>query len=104
MADILVVGARDSILGFKTIGLEMVFWEDKETSLPELEKNIELGSKIIFVTENVFVKISDFIDKYFGKLYPVFVPIPDVTGSKEIGYDNIRHLVIRALGTDVMGN
>jgi V/A-type H+-transporting ATPase subunit F len=103
MADIVVVGKRDSILGFKTIGLEAVFWENTEESLPHLEKYIEDGVKIVFITEKVFQEIPSFIEKYFGKLYPVFVPIPDIEGSQGIGYENIRNLVIRALGTDVFG-
>ena len=103
MADILVVGKRDSILGFKTIGLEMVFWTNTNECLPQLKEYIEKGSKIIFVTEKVFEEIQDFINEYFGKLFPVFIPIPDVEGSRGIGYENIRNLVIRALGTDVFG-
>jgi len=103
MAEILVVGKRDSILGFKTIGLTTVFWENSENSRPVLEKYVEEGSKIIFVTENIFSEIQDLVEANFGKLYPVFIPIPDIQGSQGIGYQNIRNLVIRALGTDVFG-
>lgn len=103
MADILVVGKKDSVLGFKTVGLDTVFWESKETSLPVVEEYIENGTKIVFVTENVFEVLQNYVEGFFGKLYPIFIPIPDVEGSKGIGYENIRNLVIRALGTDVFG-
>ncbi len=103
MADILVVGKRDSVLGFRTIGLETLFWQDDE-SVKHLANYINEGSKIIFVTEEVFGIISEFMDGYFGQMYPVFVPIPDISGSKGIGYENIRKLVIRALGTDIFGD
>lgn len=103
MSDILVVGAKDSVLGFKSIGLDTLFWEDEDKSLPLLQEFVEKGSKIVFVTENIFVRIENFIEKFFGKLYPIFIPIPDVSGSQGIGYENIRGLVIRALGTDVFG-
>lgn len=103
MADILVVGKRDSILGFKTIGLDTLFWDNLENSKPTLEQYVKEGSKIIFVTENIFQEIQDLVEANFGKLYPVFIPIPDIQGSQGIGYDNIRKLVIRALGTDVFG-
>lgn len=104
MADILVVGKRDSILGFRTIGIETLFWEDKANSLSLLKENIEKGSKIIFVTENIFMELKELIDTYFGRLYPIFVPIPDINGSQGVGSENIRRLVIRALGTDIFGN
>ncbi|HCL56797.1 MAG TPA: hypothetical protein DHW82_07295 [Spirochaetia bacterium] len=101
--DILVVGQRDSILGFKTIGIKTLFWEEKTVSLKALKQNIDEGSKIIFVTENLFLDIKELMSFYFGKLYPVFIPIPDITGSQGLGYENIRQLVIRALGTDIFG-
>lgn len=101
-SDILVVGKRDSILGFKTVGLETLFWENREASVEELKQFIEEGMKIIFITENIFEEIQFLINAYSGKIYPVFVPIPDITGSSGVSAQNIRNLVIKALGTDIL--
>jgi len=102
-SDILVVGKRDSILGFKTIGIETLFWENRANSLPLLKNAVEQKSKIIFITEAIFEEIKDFVEAVSGQVYPVFVPIPDISGATGVSSENIRKLVIKALGTDILG-
>ncbi|HOJ50231.1 MAG TPA: V-type ATP synthase subunit F [Spirochaetota bacterium] len=99
--EIVVVGHRDTILGFKTIGLDLVYYEnDVDDLINQINNTIEQGAKIFFITESVFVKLNKYINTFFGKPYPIFVPIPEIKGSEGIAEENIRSLVVRALGTD----
>jgi len=99
--EIVVVGNRDTILGFKTIGLDLVYYKgDDNLLINDIEVAIGSGAKIFFITENIFIKIKKYIDSFFGKPYPIFIPIPEIKGSEGIAEQNIRSLVIRALGTD----
>lgn len=99
--DILIVGNRDTVEGFKSIGQEILFWElnKKEEIVQSLKERINEGVKIIFVTDNVFKEIEDFINSYQENLYPMFVTMPAIGESKDMRSDNIDKLIVQALGT-----
>lgn len=106
MSDIAVIGDRDSVLLFKALGVETYFW-DEDTASNEnewkqaLNKIVEVDYKIIFITEEYHKKCRERIEELYSRVFPVIIAIPNNKGSKKYGFDIVRRLVARAIGTDI---
>jgi vacuolar-type H+-ATPase subunit F/Vma7 len=98
--DILIAGKRETVLGFRSIGQETLFWDSQDIDPKEgLKEKINDGVKIVFITEDIFKDLEGFIELYQDKLYPMFIVIPSIEGNQGIGYQNIEKLIVQALGT-----
>lgn len=96
--DILIVGKKDSILGFKSVGVKTLFWVDADTTKNNLETLIKNGARIIFLTEDIFELCQEVMDDYKDSIYPMFIPIPSLEVNKGLGYNKVKQLEIEALG------
>jgi V/A-type H+-transporting ATPase subunit F len=99
-----VIGDRDSVLGFKAVGMSVypVVSSDEAARLLH-----ELGKKdyaVIYITEQAAANIMDEIDAYKDKMYPVIVLIPGNQGSLGIGMQGVKKSVERAVGADILFN
>ena len=99
-----VIGDKDSIILFKTLGFMTYFPE----SVEEIEKTIRRLAKeevpIIFITEETAQKVPELIEFYKFKPFPALIPIPNKNGSIGIGLKEIRKNVEKAIGTDILNN
>lgn len=103
MYKIAVLGDRESVMGFKALGLEVITAEDSahaREALHECAKDPEYA--IIYITEQLAVQIPDEIDKYKDRLTPAIILIPGKAGSLGIGMKNISSSVERAIGADIL--
>ena len=98
-----VIGDRDSILGFKAIGMDVFDISGKKPSdiLSECAKN---QYAVIFVTEDILHLIDDEIKKYSEMSLPAIIPIPGNKGSKGLGMENIKKAAEKAIGADILFN
>lgn len=97
-----VVGERDAILGFKSLGLDVfAAYEEEEISntLNTLARN---DYAVIFITEETAMKAKDTIDKYTSRPFPAIILIPGAKGSTGIGMMAIKESVEKAIGTDIL--
>ena len=102
MYKIAVLGDRESVMGFKALGLEVITAEDSasaRTILHEYAKDPDYA--IIYITEQLAAEIQDEIDKYKERLTPAIILIPGKAGSLGIGMENISSSVERAIGADI---
>ena len=96
-----VIGDRDSILGFKALGIDVY---DAKRNKPAVILG-ELAEKkyaVIFVTEDILYKIEDVMEKYSETSLPAIIPIPGNKGSKGLGMGNIRKEAEKAIGADIL--
>lgn len=96
-----VVGDKDSILGFKALGVDVYTVVSKD----EARKTIDdLASKkygIIFVTEAIASLIEETIDRYTRQFTPALILIPNNQGSLGIGMSKINEYVEKAIGSNI---
>ena len=99
-----VIGDRDSVLGFKAVGISVfpVISSDEAIKLlHELEKN---DYAVIYITEQIASKMMDEIDSYKDKKLPAIILIPGNQGSLGIGIQGVKKSVERAVGADILFN
>ena len=102
MYKIAVLGDRDSIYGFATLGLEVFPVSDAEEGGRTLDKLAATDYAIVYITEELEASIIDTVEKYKDRRLPAIIPIPGVRGNTGRGMEDVRHLVEQAVGSDIV--
>ncbi|MFO7637197.1 MAG: V-type ATP synthase subunit F [Clostridia bacterium] len=96
-----VIGDKDSILGFKALGIHV--FHDAQRDVNELiQELVKEGYVILFITEEYLAKARTAIAKYEDMPVPAIIPIPGIRGSMGIGMQNIRKAAEKAIGADIL--
>lgn len=98
-----VVGDKQSVLGFKAVGLNVFDCSSKEEARNIL-KSIVDEYAIIYMTDNFYDELKDTIYEYNEKRLPAIIPIPSMKGTTGIGIKNIKKAVEKAVGADILFN
>jgi len=97
-----VIGDKDSVLGFKALGLSVF----AVTHHSEAEETLDMLAKeqyaVIFITEHIAKDIVPAIEKYKDMRFPAIIPIPSNQGSLGIGMQGVKNSVERAVGADIL--
>lgn len=103
MYKIAVLGDRESVLGFKTLGLDVYPEETPEAARKTLHRLARDGeTAIIYLTEQFAEQMQDEVKKYKDSVMPAIILIPGKSGSLGIGMKNITDSVERAVGADIL--
>ena len=106
MADnlkIAVLGERESIMGFKALGLEVFPILSAEECRETLHRLARGGQHaIIYLTESMAADCAADIDRYKDSLIPAIILIPGREGSLGLGQSALRAAVERAVGADIL--
>ena len=99
-----VLGDRDSIYGFATLGLEV--WpvatpEEGERALKEMAGT---GYAVIYITESLYEQIQEAVEAEREHPLPAVIPIPGVSGNTRRGMADVKRLVEQAVGSDIIFN
>ena len=100
MYKIAVIGDRESILGFRSLGLS-VFPCSQENAAAILHKLAGENYAIIYITEHYAVKIKEEIAKYSDRVTPAVILIPSRQGTLGLGLQNVKLSIERAVGADI---
>jgi V/A-type H+-transporting ATPase subunit F len=98
-----VIGDKQSVLGFKAVGLNVFDCSSKEEARSTLKSIVE-DYAIIYITENFYNEIKDTVYEYNEKRLPAIIPIPSMKGTTGIGLQNIKKAVEKAVGADILFN
>ena len=101
MYKIAVLGDRDSVLGFKALGLDVSFVEDADSAREELHRLAREGYAIIYITEQLAKDLSAEIARYKDSVTPAVILIPGKAGSLGLGASALQSAVERAVGADI---
>ena len=99
---IAVLGDRDSVLGFKALGLDVYPAETAEEARPILHRLAREDTAILYLTEQLAAQLQPEIARYQDALTPAIILIPGKEGSLGIGMANIKTAVERAVGADIL--
>lgn len=104
MANMAVIGDRDSVLLFKAIGLDVFCENHGEGANGRLHKLVHDGYAVIFVTEEYYAACQETIAAYVSEAYPAIIPIPSNRGAEGIGMQLLKKNVEKAVGVDILFN
>ncbi|RVU53969.1 V-type ATP synthase subunit F [Anaerosphaera multitolerans] len=102
MYKIAVVGDKDSVSVFKVLGIDVVTAYEADDARNKIDKLAADDYGLIFVTEDLAVKIEDTIERYNKKVVPAIILIPSNQGTLNIGMNKISESVERAVGSNIL--
>ena len=102
MYKIAVLGDKDSVLGFRALGLDVFSADSAEQARPILHRLAREGYAIIYLTEQLATGLGAEMARYKDELTPAIILIPGKEGSLGIGMESIKTAVERAVGADIL--
>ena len=101
MADIAMIGDKDSVLLGRAAGLDVYFETEPHEVGRLIERLAREETKVIFVTEPVFEAAADAISKFRSRPFPAIIPVPDSKGTTGAAMRNVKANVEKAIGADI---
>ncbi len=104
---IAAVGNHSLELGFKLAGITESHVaesaQDSEATILGLMQREDIG--IIVLTTGIAAQVKDrrIREAMLSSMKPLFIVVADINDTA-VSEDNLRHLIIRALGIDIMKN
>ena len=100
---IAVIGSKDSILVFKSVGCDIYGVNNEETARQALNKAIA-KYKVIMITDDFAKFTEDIINDTKNDAYPVVLVIPSGNSNSSYALDKINEDVERSLGVNILKN
>ena len=99
-----VLGGRETVMGFKALGLDTFPVEDLEEARAILREITHEDQQyaIIYVEENLAQGLAHEIDKCKDQPTPAIILIPGRDGSMGLGLSALQAAVERAVGTNIL--
>ena len=107
MLKIAVIGGRDTVMGFKALGLDTFPASDSAEAgrvLRQLTRESEEDYAIIYLEETYAAQLQSEIDRFKDIPSPAIILIPGREGSSGLGRQALRAAVERAVGTNILGD
>lgn len=102
MTKIAILGNHDTILGFKALGVETFSISNLEQAQKNLDTIKQGDYGILFITEDWMEKLENQISELRTQALPAIIPIPSHQGSTGYGLKNLKRIVERAVGSDML--
>lgn len=104
MYKIAVIGGRETVMGFKALGLSVFPVESDEEARTVLRRisRPEESYAIIYVEENLALTLEADISKLKDNITPAVILIPGRDGSLGLGQSALQAAVERAVGTNIL--
>ena len=107
MLKIGVIGGRETVMGFKALGLD-TFPAASAAEAAQILRRITRDSEetyaIIYLEENLAAQLTAEIDKFKDSPTPAIILIPGREGSIGLGQSALKAAVERAVGTNILGD
>ncbi len=97
-----VIGDRETVIGFKAIGLKVCYAEDEQQARDHLVSLAKNNTAVIFITDDLAQNIGADIAAYSKNALPAIILIPGKDGSNGVALANVSKSVERAVGADIL--
>ena len=106
MLKIAVIGGRDTVIGFRALGLETYPAADAAEAGHILRRLTRENDDyaIIYIEENLAAELEHEISKFKDLPTPAVILIPGREGSMGLGQSALKAAVERAVGTNILGD
>lgn len=101
MANIAVIGNKDTVLAFKALGIDVYSSIKKDETETLIDRLAQAEYTVIFITEDIVSKVKETIAKYDNQFVPAIIPIPSHKGTKNIGMERIDENIEKAVGMNL---
>ena len=101
---IAVIGDKDSVLAFKSVGVEVFDATTAEQAQSLIKKLSQGDYAVVFIAENLAEQIPDVLAKAKTRTFPAITPIPTSANSNGFGMQGIKADVEKAIGVDILFN
>ena len=102
MYKIAVVGDRQSIAGFASLGLSTFEADGREDAALLIAKLADHDFAVIYLTEKIAAEVPDLLERYRSVSKPALIPIPGVNGNTGEGMAAVHRSVEKAVGSDIL--
>ncbi len=104
MLKIAVMGGRETVMGFKALGLDVFPVSGDEEAKSIFRQLTGEGAEyaIIYVEENLAAGLSADIDKFKDSPTPAVILIPGRDGPLGLGQSALQAAVERAVGSNIL--
>ena len=99
---IAVIGDWESVMGFRALGLDAYPGLLRRGGGVGVQKLARGDCAVIYLTEQLAVKLEDVIARYKDALRPAIILIPGKEGSLGVGKRSIQSAIERAVGADIL--
>ena len=106
MLKIAVIGGRETVMGFKALGLE-TFPAANASEASQILRQVTRESDeyaIIYIEEALAQQLAAEIGKFKDSPTPAIILIPGREGSIGLGQSALKAAVERAVGTNILGD
>ena len=102
MSEIAMIGDRDSILGFKALGVAIFPVNNSSESTEALHEIIKQEFKVAFITEQMAPSPEEIASIMGDNTFPVVTMVPSNRGATGLAMQRIQTLVRKAAGADIL--
>jgi len=102
MYKIALMGNRETIIGFKLLGVSIFPINKNEESVEILNKLVKEKYAVIFVTEEIGCQIIEEIEILQKTSFTSITIIPSKSEKKYLGLKILRNNIEKAIGTDIL--
>lgn len=101
MLKVAAIGDRESVSGFRSIGMDVFTPYEKDECVKLLKNLCEDDYAVIYITEEFGAYCKELIKKYEDRLTPAIVLIPGVKNNTGEGMRLVADSVERAVGSQL---
>jgi len=99
---IALIGYRDSIIGFKLLGVDLFPVKKPGEANESLDKIIKEKYSVVFITEEIACQIMRKIEELQKISSISFTVIPGKLGNRNIGLTLLKKNIEKAIGKDIL--
>ncbi len=97
-----VIGDRETVIGFKAIGLKVCYADNDSEARTHLIRLAKENTAIIYITDDLAARLQEEISGYSKQPLPAIILIPGKNGSNGVALANVSKAVERAVGADIL--
>lgn len=101
MHKIAAIGDRESVSGFRAIGMDAFTPADSDECNALIKRLCNENYGIIYITEEFSLYCTDIIKKYENEIYPAIILIPGVKNNTGEGLKNLSRIIEKAVGSQL---
>ncbi|MBO4996574.1 MAG: V-type ATP synthase subunit F [Lachnospira sp.] len=102
MSNMVMLGDYDSIFGFTAVGITVYPVKTMEEARKQFKHFKRQETEVIFITEQFALELAEEIKEMREKSDIAVILIPGLHGNTGEGIANIKKMVERAVGSDIL--
>lgn len=99
---IAIVGDLTTVIAFRGLGLKVIVTEDPKEARQQVFDLAKHGVDLILVTEPLIQGAPEIRERFQREFVPAILPIPSAQGSSGYALHELREMVRRAVGIDLL--